>query len=221
MTCCLSLCLFQSQRTFQTLSWWWSLVLWTAHWASSPGTSDSLNSCKLLPVCGSLCLDVQLNISMAEAPRMICWTWFCLHAQNLQPPSIMKPHCHFEYYKKNGKTILQCQRYMTLVNIQCVAGVYSLIFSVFEVCVLLCVLSSLPSHRNVSYEDLLGALQQYGTCQQRLGQWCAGKRKVLKTERSEFKQSGEFRKVVTPAFLALSLTTPLPHFCPSPWSLTD
>nr|XP_020467177.1 dehydrodolichyl diphosphate synthase complex subunit NUS1 isoform X2 [Monopterus albus] len=29
---------------------------------------------------------------------------------------------------------------------------------------------SLPSHRNVSYEDLLGALQQYSTCQQRLGQ---------------------------------------------------
>ncbi|XP_037541215.1 dehydrodolichyl diphosphate synthase complex subunit nus1 [Nematolebias whitei] len=29
---------------------------------------------------------------------------------------------------------------------------------------------SLPSHRNVSYEDLLGALQQYGVCQQRLGQ---------------------------------------------------
>ncbi|KAM9333908.1 dehydrodolichyl diphosphate synthase complex subunit nus1 [Symphorus nematophorus] len=29
---------------------------------------------------------------------------------------------------------------------------------------------SLPSHRNVSYEDLLGALQQYGACQQRLGQ---------------------------------------------------
>lgn len=29
---------------------------------------------------------------------------------------------------------------------------------------------SLPSHRNVSYEDLFGALQQYGACQQRLGQ---------------------------------------------------
>ncbi|XP_051234564.1 dehydrodolichyl diphosphate synthase complex subunit nus1 isoform X1 [Dicentrarchus labrax] len=29
---------------------------------------------------------------------------------------------------------------------------------------------SLPSHRNVSYEDLLGALQQYSACQQRLGQ---------------------------------------------------
>uniref|UniRef100_UPI0037E8A11A dehydrodolichyl diphosphate synthase complex subunit nus1 n=1 Tax=Semicossyphus pulcher TaxID=241346 RepID=UPI0037E8A11A len=29
---------------------------------------------------------------------------------------------------------------------------------------------SLPSHRNVSYEDLLGALQRYGSCQQRLGQ---------------------------------------------------
>ncbi|XP_073348343.1 dehydrodolichyl diphosphate synthase complex subunit nus1 [Pagrus major] len=29
---------------------------------------------------------------------------------------------------------------------------------------------SLPSHRNVSYEDLLGVLQQYGACQQRLGQ---------------------------------------------------
>ncbi|XP_069370939.1 dehydrodolichyl diphosphate synthase complex subunit nus1 [Paralichthys olivaceus] len=29
---------------------------------------------------------------------------------------------------------------------------------------------SLPSHRNVSYEDLLGALQRYGDCQQRLGQ---------------------------------------------------
>lgn len=29
---------------------------------------------------------------------------------------------------------------------------------------------SLPSHRNVSYEDLLGALQRYGACQQRLGQ---------------------------------------------------
>nr|XP_046229423.1 dehydrodolichyl diphosphate synthase complex subunit nus1 [Scatophagus argus] len=28
---------------------------------------------------------------------------------------------------------------------------------------------SLPSHRNVSYKDLLGALQQYGACQQRLG----------------------------------------------------
>lgn len=122
---------------------------------------------------------------------------------------------------KNGKTILQREQYMALLNIQCVSGVYSLIFSVFEVCVLLCVLSSLPSHRNVSYEDLLGALQQYGTCQQRLGQWCADKRKVLKTERSEFKQSGEFRKVVTPAFLAVSLTTPLPHFCPSPGSLTD
>ncbi|XP_070705428.1 dehydrodolichyl diphosphate synthase complex subunit nus1 [Pempheris klunzingeri] len=30
--------------------------------------------------------------------------------------------------------------------------------------------TSLPSHRNVSYEDLLGALQQYGACHQRLGQ---------------------------------------------------
>ncbi|XP_030578214.1 dehydrodolichyl diphosphate synthase complex subunit nus1 [Archocentrus centrarchus] len=29
---------------------------------------------------------------------------------------------------------------------------------------------SLPSHRNVSYEDLLGALQRYGACEQRLGQ---------------------------------------------------
>ncbi|XP_056261089.1 dehydrodolichyl diphosphate synthase complex subunit nus1-like [Seriola aureovittata] len=29
---------------------------------------------------------------------------------------------------------------------------------------------SLPSHRNVSYEDMLGALQRYGACQQRLGQ---------------------------------------------------
>ncbi|XP_068199372.1 dehydrodolichyl diphosphate synthase complex subunit nus1 [Antennarius striatus] len=29
---------------------------------------------------------------------------------------------------------------------------------------------SLPTHRNVSYEDLLGALQQYGACRQRLGQ---------------------------------------------------
>lgn len=29
---------------------------------------------------------------------------------------------------------------------------------------------SLPSHRNVSYEDLLGVLQRYGACQQRLGQ---------------------------------------------------
>ncbi|KAM9840607.1 dehydrodolichyl diphosphate synthase complex subunit nus1 [Aulostomus maculatus] len=29
---------------------------------------------------------------------------------------------------------------------------------------------SLPSHRNVSYENLLGALQRYGECQQRLGQ---------------------------------------------------
>ncbi|XP_060947197.1 dehydrodolichyl diphosphate synthase complex subunit nus1 [Limanda limanda] len=29
---------------------------------------------------------------------------------------------------------------------------------------------SLPSHRNVSYEDLLGALQRYCDCQQRLGQ---------------------------------------------------
>ncbi|XP_013864948.1 dehydrodolichyl diphosphate synthase complex subunit nus1 [Austrofundulus limnaeus] len=29
---------------------------------------------------------------------------------------------------------------------------------------------SLPSHRNISYEDLLGALQRFGSCQQRLGQ---------------------------------------------------
>ncbi|XP_029281134.1 dehydrodolichyl diphosphate synthase complex subunit nus1 [Cottoperca gobio] len=29
---------------------------------------------------------------------------------------------------------------------------------------------SLPSHRNVSYEDLLGVLQRFGACQQRLGQ---------------------------------------------------
>ncbi|XP_057679386.1 dehydrodolichyl diphosphate synthase complex subunit nus1 [Corythoichthys intestinalis] len=29
---------------------------------------------------------------------------------------------------------------------------------------------SLPSHRNISYEDLWGALQRYGECQQRLGQ---------------------------------------------------
>ncbi|XP_028253477.1 dehydrodolichyl diphosphate synthase complex subunit nus1 [Parambassis ranga] len=29
---------------------------------------------------------------------------------------------------------------------------------------------SLPSHRNISYEDLFGALQQYSVCQQRLGQ---------------------------------------------------
>uniref|UniRef100_A0A3Q4BJ92 ditrans,polycis-polyprenyl diphosphate synthase [(2E,6E)-farnesyldiphosphate specific] n=1 Tax=Mola mola TaxID=94237 RepID=A0A3Q4BJ92_MOLML len=29
---------------------------------------------------------------------------------------------------------------------------------------------SLPSHKNVSYEELLGALQRYGTCQQRIGQ---------------------------------------------------
>ncbi|XP_054618445.1 dehydrodolichyl diphosphate synthase complex subunit nus1 isoform X1 [Dunckerocampus dactyliophorus] len=29
---------------------------------------------------------------------------------------------------------------------------------------------SLPSHRNISYEELLGALQRYGQCQQRLGQ---------------------------------------------------
>ncbi|XP_058469515.1 dehydrodolichyl diphosphate synthase complex subunit nus1 [Solea solea] len=29
---------------------------------------------------------------------------------------------------------------------------------------------SLPSHRNLSYEDLLGALQRYSACQQRLGQ---------------------------------------------------
>ncbi|KAM3602827.1 uncharacterized protein V6R79_011531 [Siganus canaliculatus] len=29
---------------------------------------------------------------------------------------------------------------------------------------------SLPSHRNVSYEDLLRSLKQYGDCQQRLGQ---------------------------------------------------
>lgn len=29
---------------------------------------------------------------------------------------------------------------------------------------------SLPTHRNISYEDFLGALQRYGTCQQRLGQ---------------------------------------------------
>uniref|UniRef100_A0A3Q2UZL7 ditrans,polycis-polyprenyl diphosphate synthase [(2E,6E)-farnesyldiphosphate specific] n=1 Tax=Haplochromis burtoni TaxID=8153 RepID=A0A3Q2UZL7_HAPBU len=29
---------------------------------------------------------------------------------------------------------------------------------------------SLPSHRNISYEDLLGVLQRYGACQQRLGQ---------------------------------------------------
>ncbi|KAF6714723.1 Dehydrodolichyl diphosphate syntase complex subunit nus1 [Oryzias melastigma] len=29
---------------------------------------------------------------------------------------------------------------------------------------------SVPSHRNVSYEDLYGALQRYGVCQQRLGQ---------------------------------------------------
>ncbi|XP_076612822.1 dehydrodolichyl diphosphate synthase complex subunit nus1 [Chaetodon auriga] len=29
---------------------------------------------------------------------------------------------------------------------------------------------SLPSHRNISYEDLFCALQQYGACQQRLGQ---------------------------------------------------
>ncbi|KAF1376190.1 hypothetical protein PFLUV_G00207500 [Perca fluviatilis] len=29
---------------------------------------------------------------------------------------------------------------------------------------------SLPTHRNISYEDLLGALQRFGVCQQRLGQ---------------------------------------------------
>ncbi|KAM7367496.1 hypothetical protein PAMP_013788 [Pampus punctatissimus] len=29
---------------------------------------------------------------------------------------------------------------------------------------------SLPSHRNISYEDLLGVLQRYSVCQQRLGQ---------------------------------------------------
>ncbi|KAK9531161.1 hypothetical protein VZT92_010603 [Zoarces viviparus] len=29
---------------------------------------------------------------------------------------------------------------------------------------------SLPSHRNVSYEDLLGVLQRFGSCHQRLGQ---------------------------------------------------
>ncbi|XP_010764320.1 dehydrodolichyl diphosphate syntase complex subunit nus1-like [Notothenia coriiceps] len=29
---------------------------------------------------------------------------------------------------------------------------------------------SLPSHRDVSYEDLLGVLRRFGSCQQRLGQ---------------------------------------------------
>lgn len=33
-----------------------------------------------------------------------------------------------------------------------------------------CVHSSLPSHKDVSYEQLLGALQRYGSCHQRLGQ---------------------------------------------------
>lgn len=69
--------------------------------------------------------------------------------------------------------------------------VYSVIFPVSETCVLLCVLSSLPSHRNVSYEDLLGALQQYGTCQQRLGQWGAGQRPVLNTSREVWDSQSE------------------------------
>lgn len=33
-----------------------------------------------------------------------------------------------------------------------------------------CVHSSLPSHKDVSYEQLLGALQRYRSCHQRLGQ---------------------------------------------------
>lgn len=37
----------------------------------------------------------------------------------------------------------------------------------------LCAHSSLPSHKNVSYEQLLGALQRYGSCHQRLGQWAS------------------------------------------------
>ena len=69
--------------------------------------------------------------------------------------------------------------------------VYSVVFPVSEVCVLLCVLSSLPSHRNVSYEDLLGALQQYGTCQQRLGQWGAGQRPVLNLSREVWDSQSE------------------------------
>lgn len=43
----------------------------------------------------------------------------------------------------------------------------------FRFCSSFSVSSSLPSHRNISYEDLLGALQRFGSCQQRLGQWCA------------------------------------------------
>lgn len=68
---------------------------------------------------------------------------------------------------------------------------YSVILAVSEMCVLLCVLSSLPSHRNVSYEDLLGALQQYGTCQQRLGQWGAGQRPVLNISREVWDSQSE------------------------------
>lgn len=78
-------------------------------------------------------------------------------------------------------------------------------------------LSSLPSHRNVSYEDLLGVLQRYGVCQQRLGQWCAGRRQGLHTGTNVvFIQSDErWGQVVIARYLAVSLMTS------PPGSLTD
>ena len=71
MTCWLNSCLFQSQRIFQTLSWWWSLVLWTARWGSCPGISDSLSSCKLL------CVLTSATLTCAHSPL----TWSPLHHQ--------------------------------------------------------------------------------------------------------------------------------------------
>lgn len=42
---------------------------------------------------------------------------------------------------------------------------FSLHFSVLSTC------SSMPSHIDVSYDDLFGALQCYAVCEQRLGKW--------------------------------------------------
>lgn len=74
---------FQNQKISQTLSWWWSLVLWTAHWVSSLGTSDSQSLCKLLSVLqphhiecsGAYTPDQNVKISLKMARINILHWW--------------------------------------------------------------------------------------------------------------------------------------------------
>lgn len=56
---------------------------------------------------------------------------------------------------------------------------WSLNFSLLSTC------SSMPSHVDVSYDDLFGALKRYATCEQRLGKWRISPQRAEQKELNE------------------------------------